>query len=214
MVRSALKRLAWAGGALAALTSSPRAFADDVMSASISYDARAPIGSFRNFISDVSFQGFQVDASYTISPHFSAGGALQYNHFQQQFGPQTFVVDSGAITAPTFREASTASLFPTATYYPLADGIVRPYATLGVGATSVTRAVQASDLSTRQSTLYVFVQPSAGAEFRLGAPPGGAQRDASYGATASVAYAFTTASFANVTNLSYFGVQIGLYARY
>lgn len=215
MVRSALKRLACAGGALTVLASSPRLLADDdLMSASISYDARAPIGSFRNFITDVSFQGFQVDASYTISPHFSAGGAIQYNHFQQQFGLQTFVVDNGAITAPTFREASSASIFPTATYYPLGEGIVRPFASLGVGPTSITRAVQASDLTTRQSTLYFFVQPAAGAEFRFGSPPGGAKELASYGATASVAYAFTTASFANVTNLSYFGMQIGLYARY
>jgi hypothetical protein len=181
----------------------------------ISYDGRVPVGSFRNFLENPAWQGLQGQLDYFIADRLSLGVGLQYNLFRQQSPPQTVQIAGGAITATTFRAAEMWSIWPSTRVYLLPRKDVRPYVGLAIGATQVIHTLLTSDIVQTGDQWFLIVQPSAGLFFRFGPPrEHGLREDPAVGALIAMTYAFTTASFLDVSNLSYFGTQIGIYAKY
>jgi len=200
---------------LALSAASERLLASGEVGFGLSYDARVPVGSFRNAIGDPSWQGFLGSFDYFPVDWMSIGVAGQYNLFQEGFGTQTTALPRGAITAEAFRYATIWSLYPVVRFYLAPLETLRPYFALGVGPVNVIQAVLTSDVYLRDDSWHLFVQPTAGVFLRLGPDPNyGLREDPAFGVTASVSYAFTTASLGDVSNLSYVGLQVGLYAKY
>jgi hypothetical protein len=104
---------------------------------------------------------------------------------------------------------------PTVHYYPFRPSWVRPYVALTAGPAFVIRSAEASDINLRDSSVDLFVQPSVGTFIRF-TKPGNVvpERDIGAGLLASVSWAFTTASFLDVSDLQYVGGQLGVFARY
>jgi hypothetical protein len=179
------------------------------------YDARVPVGSIRSFVGDVSWQGVGFQATYSIGDVIAVGGAFEYNFFEENFPSRTIAIPNGALTAPSTRYVAAWTISPSVTYLPLRSGVVRPFAELQAGPVSVVSATLASDITIRNTDVSLFVQPTAGVFVRLTAPEHVIrERDIGFGLVASVSWAFTTAAFENVDFFSYFGGQVGVFARY
>lgn len=206
------------------------AAADREIGIGIAYDARAPIGSFRRAIPETSFGGFQARWDYYPLAALATGIEVQYNLFQRPSTTDTVAIVDGAITGTTFRYASFWSAMPTARYYLFPQGDLRPYAELGVGVVGVTTVLLVSDQPQRNVTNALIVQPSAGFLWRVWQPskPGNSREDEAmlasagpmrkpmeslFGLTASVTYAYTTADVIGSSNVSYAGIQVGIYAK-
>jgi hypothetical protein len=213
--RSALKLALWLVTSVPALSASPPASASGEIGLGASYDARVPVGSFRDFVGDPSWQGFQASLDYFVTDWLSLGAAGQYSLFQEQFPTQTLAISNGAITAQTFRYASSWSIFGVPRVYFLPHHAVRPFVALGVGPVNVTHTAVASDIAVHDESWNLLLQPAVGAYFRLGPNARyGLRQDPAFGLVASLSYAFTTASFLNVSSLSYMGLQFGVYTKY
>jgi hypothetical protein len=180
-----------------------------------SYDARVPVGSIRDFVGTVSWQGVAFQATYAVADVIAVGGAFEYNFFEENFPTRTIAIQNGAVTAPSTRYVAAWTISPSVMYLPVRSGVVRPYVGLEAGPVSVVRATLSSDITLRNADVNLFVQPSIGTFVRLTAPEHVIrERDIGLGLVASVSWAFTTATFENVDFFSYVGAQVGVFARY
>jgi len=215
MGRRATEPLLFASVVAAAIAAGGPARAAGEMGFGLSYDARVPLGSFRDFVSDPGWQGFQGSLDYFPIDAVSVGVAVQYELFRQDFPTQTMQIPNGAITSEVFRHAAVWSIFPVARAYLLPRAVVRPYLALGVGPVDVIHNAQASDVVVSNDRWALMVQPSAGVFYRIGPnPPYGLRDDPGFGVSASLSYAWTSSSFGAVSNLSSLGAQLGLYGKY
>jgi hypothetical protein len=210
-----IKPAVCAATAAVVLAAGPAASASGEVGFGVSYDARLPVGSFRRVVTKPAWQGFQATLDYFISDTFSIGVGGQYSLFQQNFSSQTIGLQNGALTSEVFKAASIWSLFATVHAYLWPHAVVRPYVALGVGPTDVIHTLLASDVAMRDEKWFLMAQPSAGAFYRIGPDPvRGLRDDPAIGLAASVSYALTTANLGNASDLSYFGVQVGVYSKY
>jgi hypothetical protein len=211
---------------LAAVLSSGPAHAAGEVGLGVTYDARAPIGNFRDFIPNVSFAGFQAKWDFFPLDALSVGLEAQYQLFQRGVETNTTPITNGAVTAPTYKYTSIWSFLPTVRYY-LSSGAFRPYVALGTGVSSTTGGILVSDLSPRHQGIAFIVQPSIGVLWQLWSDltprPGddallaGVGRrkpmESMFGLSASIAYAYTTADVLGATDIGYAGIQLGIYAK-
>jgi hypothetical protein len=199
------------------------------------YDPRIPIGSFRSFVPDVAWSGFQAKWDYFFTDTLSIGLAVQYQLFRRGLNTNTLELPQGAVTAPSFQYAVFWSFIPTARYYFSSTEAVRPFAELGVGITAASDNFLVSDLSRHDATAALIVQPSVGvllplhtndaerheqeAIFKDSETPGhpvarGARSlESMFGVSASLACSFTTADVVGARDVVYAGVQVGIYAK-
>lgn len=222
----------WLLAGIGSAASDRTAGASEEVALGVAYDARAPVGSFRNVIPEVGYAGLQAKWDYFPLDDLSIGVAIQYNNFRRE-RPST---GPGGFTPATFRDVTFWSFIQTARYY-LSEGEVRPYVELGGGITSALGAVLGHDLSRRDEVTGFLVQPSIGllvraseddniaarrkvyededapgAElYRIGALR--RPRESLFGVTLSVSYAFTTADIGGARNVGYAGLQLGIYAK-
>jgi hypothetical protein len=217
--------------ALASLTTSGSAHAQREIGLGIGYDPRLPMGGLRDLVPKAGIAGVQGKWEYyVIDRHLALGFDLQYHYFQQTAQVTTVPIDNGAATAPFTRYAYFVSVLPSIRYFPWASQlrIVRPYVEVGVGATSATGAVQASDLVRRENGGGVIFQPSAGVMWAIvsheedeGALRGSGEsssatrrpKESMFGLVASAAWALTTADVLTAKNVSTAGVQLGVYSK-
>jgi hypothetical protein len=196
----------------------------------VTYDARAPIGNFRDFVPNVSFAGFQAKWDFFPLDALSVGIEAQYQLFQRGVETNTTPIANGAVTAPTYKYTSIWSFLPTVRYY-LSSGALRPYVALGTGVSSTTGGILVSDLSPRNQGVAFIVQPSIGVLWQLwsdltprpgdpgegallaGVSPRRKPMESMFGLTASITYAYTTADVLGVTDIGYAGIQLGIYAK-
>jgi len=212
---SIVRWTACAATAAAIFDTSFEAHAKGEIGFGVSYEASAPIGSFRSFLTDPSWQGFQGSLDFFLSDSISIGAGGQFSLFRQDFGSRTVQIQDGAVTAETFQYAPIWSVFGVVRAYFLPRTAVRPYLALGVGAADVTHAVLTSDIVLRDDTWGLMLEPSAGVFYRIGPNPSyGLREDPAFGLSASVSYSLVTASFAGVSSVSCLGAQIGVYSKY
>lgn len=186
----------------------------------VTYDPRIPLGSFRDFVPDISFGGLQAKMDYFPIDSLSLGLEGQYHLFQRGAETSTAPIDNGAVTGALFRRASFWSFLPTARWY-FSSRALRPYAALGVGLATRTETLIVSDLSRHDTSVALIIQPSLGVLWRFAdttdrEPSNELARkplDSLFGLTASVTYAYTTADVLGANNVGYAGIQVGIYAK-
>lgn len=228
-----MKRSAIVAACFAIATTSASARADREIALGLSYDARVPTGSFRALVPDAGLAGAQGKWEYYAIPNrLALGFDVGYQYFQRGEAISTEQIDNGAATAPFTRYAYFFSIMPSVRWFPFPNSrVVRPYLEGAIGATSATAAILASDLSRRVNTGGLAVQPSAGIIWAIVSRDGSVSsvssseslqtepwmsrrpRETMFGIATSVAWSFTTADVLAANNLSYAGLQVGIYTK-
>lgn len=213
---------------------SPPARATNEVGLGAAYDPRIPVGDFRSFVPGVGFAGFQLKWDYFFTDKLTAGIDVEYHLFRRDLETNTTPIPNGAITAPAFHYMTFWSFIPTARYY-FSTRAIRPYAELGVGMAATGRTIAVSDLVQHDAGAALVVQPTIGALWQIvtnqaeRAEREAAERDlgpaylqehkthkpseSMFGLTTSIAYSFTTADALGAHNVSYVGLQLGIYAK-
>lgn len=224
--------LLWILLPLAALVTSGTARADREIGLGLEYDPRVPLGNLRDVVPAAAVMGVQGKWEYYAVPdRLTLGFGVQYHYFQQGNETRTVDIKNGAATADFTRYAYFFSLLPSARWFPWGPNLrtVRPFVEIGAGITSATGAVLAADLSRRSNEGGFVAQPALGVLWALTSHDASAswaagaaeatpwiktrRRESMFAISASVAWAFTTADILTARDVSYVGVQLGVYSK-
>ncbi|HET9598978.1 MAG TPA: outer membrane beta-barrel protein [Anaeromyxobacteraceae bacterium] len=173
----------------------------------LDYEISAPVGSFKNFISDWSFRGFSIEGRYMVTPKISIGGAFAGNRWQQTNSNLQVDISnnnaSGNISGPVFRYTDDLSLKLVAHYY-LTEGKLQPYVGVGVGGAWVYSYAQVVDLALSHDSFDFIVSPEIGLLYEL------ASGSTSLAVNLAVRYTYTTADLVNgrASNISWLTLPV------
>jgi hypothetical protein len=167
---------------------------------SLTWEVGVPTATLRDFIDATSFRGGQFEARFGVARRLSVGLATSWSWFAQNFPQKTVDFPNATVTAALYDRVQFISLRGTIHWY-LVDGPVQPY--LGVGAGGVwTSWYQAVADLTRSSNGFTFTaDPEAGLLFTV---------SSGFAFHLLARYPFTLASYGNVQNAQWVGVDVGL----
>src|SRR5690349_17425640 len=98
------------------------------------WEVSAPIGDFKDFISDWSLRGFSAEARYMMTDKLSLGTAFSWNRWSETEPNGIINVQNGNVTGPVYRYADEFGIKFLVHYY-LGRGPLQPYVGGGIGGT-------------------------------------------------------------------------------
>lgn len=156
---------------------------------SLNWNIALPMGEFGDFINNVSLRGGNFNVQVFLNDNVAVGGTFGWNHYYELKDRASYLLAPGmAITAADYRYAYTMPVTANGYYHFMPDGMVQPYAGVGIGALygSQHNVIQEADSWDEQWGF--LVTPEVGVFVPFG-------KDVPFGAKASVAYMFTTNKF-------------------
>lgn len=175
----------------------------------VTYNVTIPVGSFSSeHINDVSFRGVHFSGRwFLMEKRLSLGGEFGWNTFHDELDRGTYDIPNGAVTATLYRYTEVFSLWPTVHFYPLTEGLVRPFVGTGMGISSVRHETLASNLIVSEQNWAFAMKPEVGTLIFFG-------DQAFTGAIVSAHYTLNTTGFNDFDITSYFGFELGLFVHY
>jgi hypothetical protein len=135
-----------------------------------------------------------------VMERLSVGVALNYNWFDQNFSQVTVVYPEYTVTGPVYRRMGAFTARGTAHFY-LTSTRLQPYIGLGVGVVWTQVRLQTADQVRDTYSSYLAVDPEVG--FLLNTSD-------SFAFYLAARYQGTAASFYQVKNAQWIGLQIGM----
>jgi opacity protein-like surface antigen len=169
----------------------------------LAYNFSIPVGSVRDFTTNVSPLGLELQLREWVLPSLSIGASAEWSNFVDDRPPTTYTVQNGALTAAAFNHVSTWNVRLLVHYYFNERGQFLPYVGphLGVGWSAFDSEV--ADLQFSDTEFSFAYGLDAGAVFRFGT---------SQFALANVRYAAQPGSefLGFVDNVQTVSVQVGI----
>jgi len=156
----------------------------------INWEVSAPIGDFKDFISDWSFRGFSAEARYMMTDRLSLGTAFSWNRWSETNLNGRIDVPNGNITGPVYRYADAFGIKLLAHYY-LMSGPIQPYVGAGIGGAWSFSFQQAADLANSHDSFDFLVAPEIGVMWQV------MRGNRNLHLNVALRYTFTTASLPN-----------------
>ena len=203
-MRKALLLLALA----ALLVPPPQARADGFLDAwhpnqsfwAIGYEVGIPVNGLRNnWVNRVSPAGGQFAIQVGIVERLSVGVAMNYNWFDQNFSQATTLYPEFTVTGPVYRRLGAFTARGTVHYY-LTSTRLQPFVGVGVGGIWTATRIQTADRVQNSYSSYLVVDPEVGLMLST---------SDSFAFYLLGRYQWTTASFFEVKNAQWVGVQLG-----
>ena len=168
---------------------------------SVGYEVGIPVTSFKNdWVGRVSPAGGQFAVELGIVERLSVGVALNYNWFDQNFSQVTTELPEFTVTGPVYRRLGAFTATGTVRYY-LTSSRLQPFIGLGVGVVWTQTQIQAADQVRNSYSSYLAVNPEAGLLLNT---------SDSFAIYLRARYQATAASFYQVKNAQWIGLQIGM----
>lgn len=195
--------------AVALVSTAASALAQEGSIGAVTYDVAIPVGSFSsNHINDVSFRGIHFSGRwFLLKKQLSFGAEFGWNTFHDELDRGTYDIPNGAVTATLYRYTEVFSLWPTVHYYPLTEGLVRPFVGTGMGISSVRHETLASNLIVSEQNWAFALKPEVGTLIFFG-------EQAFTGAIVSAHYTLNTTGFNDFDITAYLGFEVGLFVHY
>jgi hypothetical protein len=170
---------------------------------SLKYNPSIPVGDVRNFVDNVTPVAFDFDGRYWFR-YISVGVAGVHTSFYDTTPRTTYPIENGALTATIYRHIDMLALVPQVHFYAAPDADVVPYAGFGAGISWATFRTVISDIDVAETNSGLILSPEAGVLIPY--DRNGIVRQA---LMLGARYTFTTIGYRDVTNFSYFGLQVG-----
>jgi hypothetical protein len=134
----------------------------------LAYNFSIPVGSVRDFTTNVSPLGLELQLREWVLPNLSIGASAEWSNFVDDRPPTTYTVENGALTAAAFNHVSTWNVRLLVHYYFKERGQFLPYVGphLGVGWAAFDSEV--ADLQFSDTEFSFAYGLDAGAVFRFG----------------------------------------------
>ncbi len=161
---------------------------------SINYQMNVPLGSSKNFVSNASFEGVNINWAYFVTRGIAVGLDLSYNNYHEKIGQKIYRPNENmAVNAAQFRYTQAFPIKAQVKYFFSQDRYIKGYAGLGLGALSAGQHIVVQDLGEWNNNWGFLVSPEVGMLIPFGA-------DSPFGANISAGYNFSTnkSTFGNI----------------
>lgn len=128
----------------------------------INYNLGWGIGDMNDFISDISYRGFNIDGRKFLNDNFTLGGYMGWTGFQQKYDRATYEYDAGTLTGVVTTTYYNFTLGMNAHYYPMPGAMVQPYVGLGMGPVYQTLQRQIARYYTEDQGWQFMIIPEIG----------------------------------------------------
>lgn len=176
---------------------------------SINYQINVPSGSMRDFVSNASFEGVNINWAYFLSDKVAVGLDFSYNNYHKKIGQRVYrPTEDMAINAAQYRYTQAFPLKAQVKYFFSQNRYIKGYAGLGIGALSAGQHIVIQDLGDWHNSWGFLLSPEIGMLIPFGA-------DAPFGANVTAGYNWSTnkSTFGNIDidNRQSFYFNVGLY---
>ena len=152
----------------------------------LNYQTNIPVGSSRDFVSKMSWEGINVNWAYFVTDNITVGLDLSYNNFHEKVGQKIYRPNANtAINAAQYRYTQTFPIKAQVKYFFSQDRYIKGYAGLGLGALSAGQHIVVQDLGEWHNNWGFLVSPEVGMLIPFGA-------DSPFGANVAAGYNFST----------------------
>lgn len=170
----------------------------------IGYNFNMPLGSFKNFIGNTSYRGFNGELLIPVSKQLSIGLNASYNDFYQQYPRQVYDDTKGStISAVVSNSVQTMPLVIKASYSFVKEGAIRPYISAGGGVNFITYNQYVGEFTNDSRN---FIKPTVMGDAGVLIPFG---KYSSGGFKLGATYNYTPLSYGDVDNVNNWGVHAG-----
>ncbi len=161
---------------------------------SVNYQMNVPLGSSKNFVSNASFEGVNINWAYFVTREIAVGVDFSYNNYHEKIGQKIYRPNENmAVNAAQFRYTQAFPLKAQVKYFFSQDSYIKGYAGLGLGALSAGQHIVVQDLGEWNNNWGFLVSPEVGMLIPFGA-------DSPFGANITAGYNFSTnkSTFGNI----------------
>ena len=153
---------------------------------SINYQMNVPMGSSKDFVSNASFEGVNINWAYFVTENIAVGLDLSYNNYHKSIGQKIYRPNENmAVNAAQYRYTQIFPIKAQVKYFFSQDRYIKGYAGLGLGALSAGQHIVVQDLGEWHNNWGFLVSPEVGMLIPFGA-------DSPFGANVAAGYNFST----------------------
>lgn len=136
----------------------------------INYNLGWSVGQMNSYINTNSYRGFSIDGRKFINDNFTVGGYMSWTGFYEKFERKTYQVDeSTTVTGVGTNTYYNFNIGMNVHYYPLKNGVIRPYIGVNLGPTWQTLSTQLGRFYIEDRSWQFMVAPELGVFIPFGA---------------------------------------------
>lgn len=129
----------------------------------LNYQTNIPVGSSRDFVSKMSWEGINVNWAYFVTDNIAVGLDLSYNNFHEKVGQKIYRPNANtAINAAQYRYTQVFPIKAQAKYFFNPQGNVMFYSGLGIGALSAGQHIVIQDIDVWDNNWGFLLSPEVG----------------------------------------------------
>lgn len=176
----------------------------------VNYNLGWGVGSMKDFISENSYRGFNLDGRKFVNDNFTFGGYMGWTGFYEKFDRSTVIHEWGSVTAVRSNTYYNFTLGVNSHYYPSLNSILKPYVGLNMGPVYQTIQTSMARYYIEDRKWQFMLAPEVGLYVPFGA-------DSDVGLNTGIRYnlvAYTNTTYGFENSLSYFQWFIGISFEY
>lgn len=176
------------------------------------YEPSIPVGGIRKATTNASLAGASLGAKYLFSRYWSIGLSGHWNQFAQNYPHNTYTISDGAFTGTAFRQVWTGTVLADLQIYLAPEAPINPYLGVGGGVAFLSNEVLVSDLTFQDNGRGIAVSPEAGILIAFDRDAFEPEQFAMQSIAVGVRFTLSGASARDVTDTSFIGLTLGLFA--
>jgi hypothetical protein len=171
----------------------------------LDYNVSMPVGStFRNYVSNTSFNGFQASILYNINNNFKIGVQGSWNDFYQKYGRQVYKNSDGAdVSAVLSNTLQSVPVVVKGEYSFIKNGLIKPFVGLGAGINIISFEQYIGEFVNQQTFTKAAFSGDVGVMIPFG-------KTSQYGARVSTSYNMSPFKEQGIDNINTWNVQGGV----
>lgn len=170
----------------------------------IGYNIASPLGSFKDEVGKTSFRGWTANVLYGVTDKISVGLGTGYQDFYEKHPRSTYkLVEGGDVSAVVSNSIQVVPILATGQYNFIPNGVVQPYAGVGVGGNIVFYRQFLGEFSNSKTKFGFAVRPEAGVYIPFG-------KNSRTGITVNANYNYMPFDYNGVKQLSNWGGGVGV----
>ena len=153
---------------------------------SINWQSNVPVGSSKDFISNATVEGININWAYFVTNNLAVGLDVSYNNYHKNIAQQVYRPNENtAVNAAQYRYTQAIPIKVQAKWFFTPNNFVKAYAGLGIGALSAGQHIVIQDFDAWDNNWGFLMSPEIGVLIPFG-------HDNNWGANITAGYNWST----------------------
>jgi hypothetical protein len=134
----------------------------------ISYPISFPMGNLKDYTSNTSFRGINMEFNKQVAPNRTVGIEVGWNVFYQHVSAKTYTEGTTSIYGVQYRYTNAVPMVAGGKWYFEGHGTMHPYAGVGLGTLYVSRATDFGIFRLTTDAWQFLIRPEIGFDWKIG----------------------------------------------